>query len=108
MKPWWNEECQEAKKRMNEAEEKPRANPGSKTLMNEVEVTKNAFKETVEKGKRNSWRIFAATFNARVSTFKVWNTLRAIDGRGKHPSPEHLYTGTEETSSLTKRKQPSL
>ena len=40
-------------------------------------------KDTVVESKKASWRSFAGTLEARTPTTKVWNTLRAMDGRKK-------------------------
>ncbi|GFS12842.1 hypothetical protein ElyMa_003121600 [Elysia marginata] len=47
----------------------------------------SAVKKLITDSNRQSWRDFATKLNARSDSSKVWNTIRAIDGRGKR-APE--------------------
>ena len=86
-KPWWSEECELAKRTCNKAEKEARKNRGNQWFQDRYNEAQKKLKDTVVESKRASWRSFAGTLEARTPTTKVWNTLRAMDGRRKSRLP---------------------
>ncbi|GFR84951.1 RNA-directed DNA polymerase from mobile element jockey [Elysia marginata] len=57
----------------------------------------SAVKKLITDSKRQPWRDFATKLNARSDPSKVWNTIRAIGGRGKR-APEGAAMELKNTS----------
>ena len=105
-KPWWTKECAVAKKSMNNIQRQLRKSPGDDLLISAAEEASKVFKKTIEVSKREAWRKYAAELSPRDPTTKVWNTLRAMDGRKKErlPNTPVDYGGKSITADREKAK----
>ena len=86
VKPWWNGECEAAKKACNAALNKLRRD-NTEANRHDYATRRQALHTAVQSGKQEAWRDFVSTLNPRTPTTKVWNTLRAMDGRKKSRLP---------------------
>ena len=78
-KPWWNEDCQEAKKKQNKAWGIFRRYPTQRNLL--------AFKQMKSRGryirrqsKRHSWEQYTSSINSWATAKEVWDQVHKIDG----------------------------
>lgn len=91
-RPWWNEECRNARKEQNKAWGTFRRYPTSDNLI--------AFKRAKAKGRRvrrtaktESWRRFLTSINSFTDTHKVWKRISALQGRNTNTLPLLSTTG---------------
>ena len=78
-KPWFDEDCQAAKKERNKANRLANKYPSAANSMRARLIqarTKKLFKQK----KRDSWKNYASSVNVNTPSKKVWNMIRKITG----------------------------
>ena len=88
-KPWFDKECQEAKKERNNANRNNRRYP---SIPNAIECKRvNAkTKRLFRRKKRESWRNYTASINSKTSSKQVWNMIRKITGKNTNRRLHHV------------------
>lgn len=71
--PWWSREANDWMKTMNEAKREGR--------MREYAEAAKKLRRVVTKQKEKKWQEFATGLSARMEEGRVWNVLKAMDGR---------------------------
>ena len=70
----------------------------------EYQQTREAIDNTVLEERRKTWRDRASTLSPRTPTFKVWQTLKGLDGRSKKRLPDTpLTAGTKKFDTDSKK-----
>ena len=88
-KPWFDKECQEAKKERNNANRNNRRYP---SIPNAIECKRvNAkTKRLFRRKKRESWRNYTSSINSKTSSKQVWNMIRKITGKNTNRRLLHV------------------
>ena len=79
-KPWFDEDCQAAKKERNKANRLANKHPSAANSMRSRLIqarTKKLFKQK----KRDSWKNYVSSVNVNTPSKKVWNMIRKITGK---------------------------
>ena len=79
-KPWFDEDCQAAKKERNKANRLANKHPSAANFMRSGLIqarTKKLFKQK----KRDSWKKYVSSVNVNTPSKKVWNMIRKITGK---------------------------
>ena len=79
-KPWFDEDCQAAKKERNKANRLANKHPSAANSMRARLIqarTKKLFKQK----KRDSWKNYVSSVNVNTPSKKVWNMIRKIAGK---------------------------
>ena len=88
-KPWFDEECQAAKKERNKANRLSQKYPNAANSMRARLIqarTKKFFKHK----KHESWNNYISSINVNTPSKKVWNMIRKIDGKNVANHMHHL------------------
>ena len=86
-KPWFDEDCQAAKKKRNKANRLANKHPSAANSMRARLIqakTKKLFKQK----KRDSWKNYVSSVNINTPSKKVWDMIRKITGTNV-ASPMH-------------------
>ena len=78
--PWWNKECQEAKKARSKAYRKfkrSRSDPDYIAYKRQCGITKRTFKTA----QRNSWKSYVFTINKDTPVSAIWKKVHKISGK---------------------------
>ena len=86
-KPWFDEDCINAKRERNKAERLAKRFPNMDNKVRAKLMQARARKLFRQK-KRDSWRSYVSSIDSRTSTKKVWNMIRKITGKSV---PSHLH-----------------
>ena len=79
-KPWFDEDCQAAKKERNKANRLANKHPSAANSMRARLIqarTKKLFKQK----KRDSWKNYVSSVNVNTPSKKVWDMIRKITGK---------------------------
>ena len=88
-KPWFDEDCQAAKKERNKANILANKHPCAAYSMRARLIqarTKKLFKQE----KRDSWKNYVSSVNVNTSSKKVWDMIRKITGKDVASPMHHL------------------
>ena len=88
-KPWFDEDCQAAKKERNEANRLANKHPSAANSMRARLIqarTKKLFKQK----KRDSWKNYVSSVNVNTPSKKVWDMIRKITGKNVASPMHHL------------------
>jgi hypothetical protein len=85
-KAWWSPACREAHRASLHAFRRMCAGrPGAAA---EYAAARQEADAVYHREKQQSWRNYTATLDVRTAPSRVWRTLRAMDGRTRHPLPD--------------------
>ena len=85
-KAWWSEACERAHRAVMRAFRRVQAQePGA---AEDYAAARHAADVTYCQEKRHAWRRFTQSLDTRTSTGRVWNVLKAMDGRSRRPLPD--------------------
>ena len=88
-KPWFDEDCQAAKKERNKADRLANKHPSAANSMRARLIqarTKKLFKQK----KRDSWKNYVSSVNVNTPSKKVWDMIRKITGKNVASPMHHL------------------
>ena len=88
-KPWFDEDCQAAKKKRNKANRLANKHPSAANSMRARLIqarTKKLFKQK----KRDSWKNYVSSVNVNTPSKKVWDMIRKITGKNVSSPMHHL------------------
>ena len=88
-KPWFDEDCQAAKKERNKANRWANKHPSAANVMRARLVqarTKKLFKQK----KRDSWKKYVSSVNVNTPSKQVWDMIRKITGKNGESPMHHL------------------
>ena len=88
-KPWFDEDCQAAKKERNKANRLANKHPSAASSMRARLIqarTKKLFKQK----KRDSWKNYVSSVNVNTPSKKVWDMIRKITGKHVASPMHHL------------------
>ena len=88
-KPWFDDECRQAKRERNKAERLAKRYPNMSNQMKSKLMQAKARKLFRQK-KRDSWRSFVSSIDSRTRPTKVWNMIRRISGKNSKSHLHHL------------------
>ncbi|XP_075735332.1 uncharacterized protein LOC119161470 isoform X2 [Rhipicephalus microplus] len=80
--PWWNSECQNARKQQNKAWRSPTA-----ANLDSFKKVKSRGRRTRRQARRESWQEFFSGINSYTQESKVWNVVGRVAGRQAHKLP---------------------
>ena len=89
VKPWFDEDCQAAKKERNKANKLANKHPSAANSMRARLIqarTKKLFKQK----KRDSWKNYVSSVNVNTPSKKVWDMIRKITGKNVASPMHHL------------------
>ena len=87
--PWYNDDCEEAKKQRKQALAKSKRSPNTDNF-NDIKVFRAKARITIEISKRKSWRSYVSKINHKTPIKKVLDMIRKFSGKNKSPSYTHL------------------
>ena len=79
-KPWFDEECQRAKRERNNAERLAKRYPNMDNRIR-AKLMQAKARRLFRQKKRESWRNYVSSIDSRTNTNKVWNMIRKITGK---------------------------
>ena len=88
-KPWFDEDCQAAKKERNKANRLANKHPSAANSMRSRLIqarTKKLFKQK----KCDSWKNYVSSVNVNTPSKKVWNMIRKITGKNVASPMHHI------------------
>ena len=88
-KPWFDEDCQAAKKERNKANRLANKHPSAANSMRSRLIqarTKKLFKQK----KRDSWKNYVSSVKVNTPSMKVWNMIRKITGKNVASPMHHI------------------
>ena len=88
-KPWFDEDCQAAKKERNKANRLANKHPSAANSMRSRLIqarTKKLFKQK----KRDYWKNYVSSVNVNTPSKKVWNMIRKITGKNVASPMHHI------------------
>ena len=88
-KPWFDEDCQAAKKERNKANRLANKHPSAANYMRSRLIqarTKKLFKQK----KRDSWKNYVSSVNVNTPSKKVWNMMRNITEKNVASPMHHI------------------
>ena len=88
-KPWFDDDCQAAKKEQNKANRLANKHPSAANSMRSRLIqarTKKLFKQK----KRDSWKNYVSSVNVNTPSKKVWNMIRKITGKNVASPMHHI------------------
>ena len=88
-KPWFDEDCQAAKRERNKANRLANKHPSAANSMRARWIqarTKKLFKQE----KRDSWKNYVSSVNYSTPSKKVWDMIRKITGKNVASPMHHL------------------
>ena len=88
-KPWFDEDCQAAKKERNKANRLANKHPSAANSMRSRLIqarTKKLFKQK----KRDSWKNYVSSVNVNTPSKKVWNMISKITGKNVASPMHHI------------------
>ena len=82
-KPWWNEDCQRAKRKQKAAWNRFRRYP---TAQNQILFlqARAAARRVRRKAQRDSWHNYVSSINSSTSSKIVWNKIKRMKGNNSH------------------------
>ena len=88
-KPWFDEDCQAAKKERNKANRLPNKHPSAANSMR-ARLIKARTKKLFKQKKRDSWKNYVSSVNVNTLSKKVWDMIRKITGKHVASPMHHL------------------
>ena len=99
--PWWTPEVQEAVNKREEAKETAHLSEEHRQRW----IQQNAdTKRIINNAKTNSWREYCTQLSMSTDASAVWNTIKAMDGRGYVESSCAAITRNDKTLTSGKQK----
>lgn len=84
--PWWNEDCQSARKKQNAAWRLFRNSPTTENYINFKRI-KSQSRRVRRIAKSESWEKYIEGINSYTDQNKVWNRIRKLQGQQTCPRP---------------------
>ena len=78
--PWWNEECDRAKKERTRAERAMKTNPNEYNKLR-YSRAKAICRYIFNRSKKESWRKYVGKINCRTKINEVWNRVKKLRGK---------------------------
>ena len=100
-KPWFDAECQAAKRARNNADRINRRYPNLRNAMR-AKLMQAKARRIFRKKKRESWRNYVSSINSKTPSNKVWNMIRKINGKNV---PNHLHHLKDPNGNLITNKE---
>ena len=95
--PWYDDECDEAQtKRVNSLNDFLK-HPDREAL-GRMKCFRAGARRTVKNSKRKSWRNFVSSINYKTQSRRIWNMIRAINGKRANNPVFHLKTNDGKTA----------
>ena len=88
-KPWWNDDCQEAKSNRLKALRRFIKTPSRENLDN-VRKQYAKSRQVMRESMRNSWKNYVSQLNNRTPIKKAWDMVRKIMGKNTFSGAKHL------------------
>ena len=88
-KPWFDEDCQAAKKERNKANRNALKFPSAANSIR-AKLIKARTKKLFKQKKRESWKAYISSINVNTPAKKVWNMVRKINGKNVGSHLHHL------------------
>ena len=88
-KPWFDEDCQAAKKGRNTANRLANKHPSAANSMR-ARLIQTKTKKLFKQKKRVSWKNYVSSVNVNTPSKKVWNMIRKITGKNVASPMHHL------------------
>ena len=88
-KPWFDEDCQAAKKERNKANRNALKFPSAANSIR-AKLIKARTKKLFKQKKRESWKAYISSINVNTPAKKVWNMVRKINGKNVSSHLHHL------------------
>ena len=85
-KPWWNEKCAAPKRECNQALRRLRTSRTEEAI-SIYQQARLDLEKTIITEKGESWKSFASELTPSIPSTKVWNTMKAMDGRSRSNLP---------------------
>ena len=87
-KGWWTERCSAARRKVRAALGHLRHHRGEPEAQQTYAEARQRATGVYEEEKAKAWQSFASTLHSKVPASRVWNVIRAIDGRARAPLPD--------------------
>ena len=95
--PWYDDDCDEAQtKRVNSLNDFLK-HPDREAL-GRMKCFRAGARRTVKNSKRKSWRNFVSSINYKTQSRRIWNMIRAINGKRANNPVFHLKTNDGKTA----------
>ena len=91
-KPWFDEDCQAAKKERNKANRLANKHPSAANSMR-ARLIQARIKKLFKQQKRDSWKNYVSSVNVNTPSKKVWDMKRKITGNNVASPMHHLKDG---------------
>ena len=88
-KPWFDEDCQAAKKERNKANRLANKHPSAANSM-QARLIQARTKKLFKQNKRDSWKNYVSSINVNTPSKKAWDMIRKITGKNE-ASPMHHF-----------------
>ena len=88
-KPWFDEDCQAAKKERNKANRLANKHPSAANSMR-ARIIQARTKKLFKQKKRDSWKNYVSSVNVNTPSKKVWDMIRKITGKNVASPMHHL------------------
>ena len=88
-KPWFDEECQKAKRERSNAERLAKRYPNMDNRI-KAKLMQAKARGLFRQKKRESWRNYVSSIDSRTNSKKVWNMIRKITGKNVPSRLHHL------------------
>lgn len=100
-KPWFDEECNQAKRERNKAQRLANKYPNMNNQM-KAKLMQARVRRLFRQKKRESWRNYVSSIDSRTRPTKVWNMIRKITGKNV---PGHLHHLKDSNGDLLTTKE---
>ena len=87
--PWFDDDCNEAKKKRVSSLKNFLKHPDKETL-DRMKCFRAGARRTTKNSKRKSWRNFVSSINYKTQSKRIWNMIRAINGKRANNPVFHL------------------
>ena len=88
-KPWFDEDCQAAKKERNKTNRLANKHPSAANSMR-VRLIQARTKKLFKQKKRETWKNYVSSVNVNIPSRKVWDMIRKITGKNVASPMHHL------------------
>ena len=91
-KPWFDDDCEEARDNRKKAERHFNKHPTSDNL-NSFRIFRAKARRTFKQRRRLSWQNFVSKLDSHTPMNKVWNFIQKIKGKNRNVNLHHLKEG---------------
>ena len=93
-KPWFDDDCEEARDNRKKAERHFNKHPTSDNL-NSFRIFRAKARRTFKQRRRLSWQNFVSKLDSHTPMNKVWNFIQKIKGKNRNVNLHHLKEGQD-------------